>query len=133
MPPVLHLDCSPNNMSDNDPYVAVRKEQFVDYLAAVEIGLVLVVVHTFHLVRLDSMYQTVLHTVGRNWDRLLVDNMFGIVVSSTYLADVDHMESSSLVDMLDNAFDVSDVGMDRVLAVDNGMFVVEVYHLESRE
>lgn len=120
-------------MSDNDPYVAVRKEQFVDYLAAVEIGLVLVVVHTFHLVRLDSMYQTVLHTVGRNWDRLLVDNMFGIVVSSTYLADVDHMESSSLVDMLDNAFDVSDVGMDRVLAVDNGMFVVEVYHLESRE
>lgn len=91
-----------------------------------------VVVHTFHLVPLDSMYLTALHIVGRNWDKLLVDNMFGMVVNSTYLADVDCMERNNLpVDMLDNAFDVWDVGMVRVLAVDNGMFVDEVFHLRK--
>lgn len=73
-----------------------------------------------------------LHIVDRNWDKLLVDNMFDRVLNSTYLGDVECMESNNwLVDMLDNAFDVWVVDMDRVLVVDNGMFVDEVFHLNE--
>lgn len=103
---VRRLDYNPNSMVDNVQYVAVQLVQFVDYLAVVEIGLVLVAVHTFHSELVDSMCPTVLHTVDRNWDKLLVDNMFGTVANSTYLEDVDCMERNNLLaDMLDNAFD----------------------------
>ncbi len=93
-----------------------------------------VAVHTFHLVLVDSMYRMALHSVCRNWDKLLVDSRFGMVVNSTYLADADCMGDSSLpVDMLDSAFDGWVVGMDRVLVVDNGMFVDEAFLLKKKK
>lgn len=89
------------------------------------------VARTFHLALVDNMYRTVLHTVDRNWDRLLVDSRVDTVLNSTYLGDVDCMgRSNYLADMLDNAFGAWVADTDRVLVVDNGMFVDEVFLLK---